>query len=127
MMATLRPDNRSPRSHSRTGYRGNQPRTGTCWSRREWARAREHLGPRKVCYRVDCLGLERTLRASSLIITGTKFATGGSSPLGPNAPDLLAAPGSAMAFPHGSLSSAAPFLGLQTGVPASDVSLGLER
>lgn len=61
------------------------------------------------------------------IITETKFATGGSSILGPSAPDPLAAPGSAMACPHGSLSSAAPFLGLQTGVPPSAVSRGLER
>lgn len=74
-----------------------------------------------------CLGLERTPRISSLIITETKFATGGSSTLGPSAPDPLAAPGSAMAFLHGSLSSAAPFLGLQTGVPASAASRGLER
>lgn len=64
---------------------------------------------------------------STLIITETKLATGGSSTLGPSAPDPLAAPGSATVFPHGNLSSAAPFLGLQTGVPPSAVSCGLER
>ena len=44
IMATLRPDNRSPRSQSRTGYRGSQAKTGRCLSSRARARAREHLG-----------------------------------------------------------------------------------
>lgn len=72
------------------------------------------------------MGPARTPRTSTLIITETKFATGGSSTLDPSAPDPLAALGSAMAFPHGSLSFPDPFLGLQTGEPASAVSRGLE-
>lgn len=73
------------------------------------------------------LGPARTPQTSTLIITETKFATGRCWALGPSAPGPPAAPGSAVAFLHGSLASAAPFPVLQTGVPVSAAFRGLER
>lgn len=113
IMATLRPDNRSPRSRVRTGYCGSQARTGRCWSRRARARAREHLGTQGGCRGQGPPG-PCQCPGPALSLTAAAGASGGYQAPSRGVPAPPAAPGSAPAAPRSSPASSAPSPALWT-------------